>query len=98
MGCQKMSGSVSEYTSYIYIKNELAALGWVTKNPNRNADGQVYTQQECLGNPEIKKQLVNLKPEYVVKISEDEFYVIEAKAKIDDIDKAFNEAIDYAKK
>ncbi|MEK4633379.1 N-6 DNA methylase [Bacillus velezensis] len=93
-----MSGSVSEYTSYIYIKNELAALGWVTKNPNRNADGQVYTQQECLGNPEIKKQLVNLKPEYVVKISEDEFYVIEAKAKIDDIDKAFNEAIDYAKK
>ncbi|CUB11619.1 Restriction enzyme BgcI subunit alpha [Bacillus cereus] len=90
-----MSG-VSEYTSYIYIKNELGALGWNTKNPNRNTDGQIYTQQECLLNPEIKEQLNNLKPEYVVKINEDKFYVIEAKAMINDIDKAFNEAKEYA--
>lgn len=87
---------VSEFTSYIYIKNELNTLGWNTKNPSRNPDGQVYTQQECLNHEEIRKQLINKKPEYVVKISEDFFYIIEAKGSIDDIDKAFEEAMDYA--
>lgn len=88
---------VSEFTSYIYIKNELSALGWNTKNPSRVPNGQVYTQQECLENIEIQKQLNRLKPEYIVKVNEDCFYIIEAKATIDQIDEAFNEAKDYAK-
>lgn len=92
MGKQK----VSEFTSYIYIKNELETLGWNIKNPTRNVDGQVYTQQECLNNEEIKKQLINKRPEYVVKITEDFFYVIEAKGDINDIDKAYDEALEYA--
>ncbi|PQJ73611.1 HsdM family class I SAM-dependent methyltransferase [Polaribacter butkevichii] len=87
---------ISEYTSYIWIKNELQELDWNTKNPNRNSDGQVYTQQECLDNEQIKKQLVKKKPEYVCKINEDNFYVIEAKGQIEEIDKAFQEACDYA--
>lgn len=87
---------VSEFTSYIYIKNELNTLGWNTKNPSRNPDGQVYTQQECLNNDQIRKQLINKKPEYVVKISEDFFYVIEAKGDISNIETAFEEAVDYA--
>ena len=50
---------VSEFTSYIYIKKELENLGWNTKNPERNVEGEVYTQQECLDNEEIAKQLIN---------------------------------------
>lgn len=88
---------VSEYTSYIYIKNELSEIGWNTKNPTRNSDGQVYTQQECHDHEEIKKFLNKKKPEYVVKINEDSFYIIEAKGRIEEIDKAFQEAVDYAK-
>ena len=49
---------VSEFTSYIYIKKELENLGWNTKNPERNVEGEVYTQQECLDNEEIAKQLI----------------------------------------
>ena len=87
---------ISEYTSYIYIKQELGKIGWNTKNPARNIDGEVYTQQECLDHSEIHKFLGRQKPEYVVKINEDNFYIIEAKATLDEIDKAFNEAIGYA--
>ena len=87
---------ISEFTSYIYIKQELSKIGWNTRNPNRNRDGEVYTQQECLDHPEIKNQLGRQKPEYVVKLDIDNFYIIEAKATLDEIDKAFSEAIGYA--
>ena len=88
---------ISEFTSYIYIKNELSEIGWNTKNPTRNSDGQVYTQQECHDHDDLKKFLNKKKPEYVVKINEDKFYIIEAKGRIEEIDKAFQEAVDYAK-
>lgn len=87
---------ISEFTSYIYIKKELESIGWNTKNPTRNFDGQVYTQQECLDNEQIRAQLINKKPEYVIKLEEDKFYIIEAKSTIDKIDQAFNEAKEYA--
>lgn len=87
---------VSEFTSYIYIKNELLTIGWNTKNPSRNSEGQVYTQQECHDHEELKKFLNRKKPEYVIKINEDCFYIIEAKGKIEDIDIAYQEALDYA--
>lgn len=87
---------VSEFTSYIYIKQELSKLGWSTKNPARNPTGEVYTQQECLDQDEIKAHLGRQKPEYVVKLSEDKFYIIEAKPGLDDIDTAFAEAKLYA--
>lgn len=88
---------VSEFTSYSFIKKELERCGWNTKNPERSNDGQVYTQQECLDNEEIEKFLGKQKPEYVVKLSEDEFYVIEAKPLLDNINDAFEEAEGYAK-
>jgi len=87
---------ISEFTSYVYIKQELGKIGWNTRNPARNLNGEVYTQQECLDHKEIGKYLGRKKPEYVIKLNEDNFYVIEAKATLDEIDKAFNEAIDYA--
>lgn len=89
---------VSEFTSYIFIKNVLENMGWITKNPERNIDGEVYTQQECLDNVAIKEQLINLKPEYIVKVSEDKYYVIEAKSDLAELDKAYKEAKDYAEK
>ena len=87
----------SEFASYVFIKNDLSNLSWNTRNPNRNPDGQLYTQQECLDNPEIAAGLGRQKPEYVIKVKEDAFWVVEAKNTLDKIDVAYREAIDYAK-
>ena len=89
---------ISEIPSYVYIKNELEVLGWNTHNPNRNIYGEVYTQQECLDNDEIKLYLNKQRPEYTVKISEDKYYVIEAKGECNQIDTAYQQAKDYAQK
>lgn len=86
----------SEFNSYTFIKNDLNELGWNVKNPNRDPKGEVYTQQECLDHPEIGQQLGRKKPEYIVKIRENGFWVIEAKGNHNQLDQAFNEAIDYA--
>jgi type I restriction enzyme M protein len=87
----------SEFASYVFIKNDLKKLSWNTRNPNRTPDGQLYTQQECLDNPDIASGLGRQKPEYVIKVKEDAFWVVEAKNTLDKIDTAFREAIDYAK-
>lgn len=86
----------SEFSSYVFIKNDLERMGWNTKNPSKGHGGQVYTQQECLDHPEISLGLGKQRPEYVIKISEDTFWVIEAKARHQNLDDAFNEAFNYA--
>ncbi|MDC7243874.1 MAG: N-6 DNA methylase [Sphaerochaetaceae bacterium] len=88
----------SEFNSYVYIKNELKSLGWNTRNPARDPSGEVYTQQECLDQPEIGKYLIRLKPENVIKVREDIFWVIEAKPLLTDLEVAVSEAVDYALK
>lgn len=88
---------VSEFTSYIWIKNELKSVGWNTRHPSRNSEGQLFSQQECHDVEYIKQQLGLKKPEYVIKLSEDQFYVIEAKGDVSEIEKAFKEAKEYAK-
>jgi len=85
----------SEFQSYTYIKNELRELGWNVKNPNRESNGQLYTQQECLGNPEIAAMLGKLTPEYVVKLREDAYWVMEAKSTHEQINQAYEEAMKY---
>lgn len=87
----------SEFSSYVFIKNDLGNMGWNTRNPSRADNGQLYTQQECLDHPEILSGLKRQRPEYVVKVHEDVFWVIEAKATHEKIDDAFNEALGYAK-
>ena len=90
---------VSEVDAYHFIRVDLGRIGWVVKNPLRTRDGQVFTQGECLGEPRIKEQLGQTKPENVVKITETDYYVIEAKADRTDISRAVNEAErDYAAK
>jgi type I restriction enzyme M protein len=86
----------SEFNSYTFIKNDLTDLRWNTRNPNRDPNGQVYTQQECLDHEEIGLQLGRQKPEFVVKLRENSFWVIEAKGDHKQIELAFNEALEYA--
>lgn len=82
----------SEVRAYWFIRDELKALGWDTRNPERHPAGQVYTQQECLANPEVKKYLGLKHPEYIVKVGESAFWVIEAKREHKELDKALEEA------
>lgn len=86
----------SEFSSYVFIKNDLQRMGWNVRNPARNPIGQLYTQQECLDHPEIGKYLGKQRPEYVIKINEDTFWIIEAKATLEQIEDALREARDYA--
>jgi len=86
----------SEFNSYTFIKNDLSEIGWNTRNPTRDPNGEVYTQQECLDQEEIGIQLGRQKPEYVIKIRENGFWVIEAKGEHSQLEQAFNEAKDYA--
>ena len=89
----------SEVDAYTYIKEELEKLEWNIKNPARTADGEVYKQNEVLSHIELKKMLKRDMPEAVIKLSDFEFWVIEAKRDIKDIDKALNEAKNqYAEK
>ena len=89
----------SEVDAYTYIKEELEKLGWIVKNPARVDVGEVYKQNEVLYHKELKKFLVRDMPEAVIKVNEDEFWVIESKRERKDINQALNEAKNqYAQK
>jgi len=93
-----MAKRTSEVHAYIFIKQHLSDIGWVAKNPLRHKDGQLYTQGECLEDSRICEMLKQTKPENIVKLSETEYYVIEAKANRNQIEQALEEAQDdYAK-
>lgn len=91
----------SEVDAYSYIKDQLNILGWEVKNPARFETGEVYKQNECLSNLELKKVLERDMPEAVVKITNNSFWVLESKRNKNqaDLDKAIFELKDqYAKK
>lgn len=88
----------SEVNAYIYIKEELENLGWIVRNPARVDYGEVYQQNECLNNKYLKKYLKRLMPEAVVKLDEDNFWIIESKRDKKEIDVALKEAKEYANK
>lgn len=85
----------SEYRSYAWIKSELQKAGWNIKSPSTDVNGEVYYQQECLNHPEIQKVLGKQRPEFVIQLTERDYWIIEAKGDIFDLDKAFAEAIAY---
>ena len=87
----------SEFRAYVFIENSLKDLGWNTKNPNKYADGEVYTQGECLNNDIIKKHLKTLKPENVVIVKNNTFWIVEAKSEHKQLEKAIKEGKDYCK-
>ena len=95
----KREGRNTEVNAYRFILNDLETLGWNIKSPAQSGNGQVYTQRQCLDDPRIKVQLGGEHPENVVKLLEDEFYVIEAKHERSEIGIALSEAEnDYANK
>lgn len=85
----------SEFKEHIYIKNMLKKLGWNVKNPDRDFNGQLYTQEEHLLNPELKAELGSLKPDFVIKISEIYYWVIEIKSKTNELHSAISQAKKY---
>ena len=92
-----MNGS-TEVDAYIFIKRKLGEKGWDTRNPARHADGQVYTQNECLSNNDIR-ELLNLdRPENIIKITESKLWVVEAKRNHNQLGQAIQEAREYAQK
>ena len=91
-------GHATEVDAYIFIKRKLAALGWNARNPERNDEGQVWTQNECLSNAYIKRYLGRDRPENIVKITERVLWVIEAKRGHGQIGQAIGEAQEYAAK
>ncbi len=87
----------SEVDAYVFIKNKLKDIGWDIRKPSHG--GKLYTQNECLNDPEIKKYLGLDRPEYTLKINDTTFWMIEAKSDINEIEKALKEAKeDYAEK
>lgn len=89
----------TEVDAYSFIRDELEKLDWTVKNPARFPDGEVYKQNEALSNEELKKYLVLDRPEAIVKLTENKYWVIESKRNIHEIDKALDECINqYAAK
>ena len=89
----------SEVHAYGFIKANLRLLGWDVRNPERADEGQVWTQNECLSNPEIKRCLGLDRPENIVKVAESVLWIIEAKRSHSELQKALDEAeYDYASK
>ena len=86
----------TEVDAYTYIKQQLKELAWDTRNPGTNPAGQVWTQNQCLKHPTIKRALGLDRPENIVKLSERYLWVIEAKADRRKIGAADAEAQDYA--
>lgn len=85
----------SESRAYIFIENSLKDIGWNIKNPNRYPDGEVYTQNECLHNELLKEGLKRLKPENVIVVKTNTFWVIEAKPEHKQINQAIKECKNY---
>ena len=87
----------TEVDAYIFIKENLKFLGWDTRNPERFPEGQVWTQNECLGNQEIKRLLGLKRPENIVKVSEKVLWVIEAKRSRTELGAALKDSFDRAR-
>jgi type I restriction-modification system DNA methylase subunit len=95
---RRRAPSATEVDAYVFIKDNLRTLGWDARNPERTASGQVWTQNECLSNPELKRCLQLDRPENIVKITEKAVWIIEAKRSHGELGKALSEAQEYAKK
>ena len=81
-------GPRTEVDAYVFIKNTLKSLGWDTRNPDHFPQGQLWTQNECLGNPEIKRLLGLGRPENIVKVTDTVLWVIEAKGALANLTEA----------
>ena len=82
----------TEVDAYVFIKENLKTVGWDTRNPDRYPEGCVWTQNECLGNPEIRRLLGLKRPENIVKVTDKVLWVIEAKRTRGELGDALDDA------
>lgn len=92
---KKLAPVQSEVEAYGFIREQLRDLGWIVKDPSKSANGQVWTQNQCLAHGHIKAALGATRPENIVKVSENALWVIEAKASRRELSTALHEATDY---
>ena len=85
----------TEVEAYDFIRRQLRDLQWEVKNPTSGTGGQVWTQNQCFSEPDIKKALGLKRPENIVKVAENRLWVIEAKASRRDLSLAVEEAKDF---
>jgi len=90
------SKKTSEYRSYPWIKAKFVASGWNDSNPNTDPRGQIWEQNEALSNLELKKGLGAQKPEFVVRITDNQYWTVEAKNTTNKLPVAVEEAQGYA--
>ena len=88
----------TEVETYDFIRRQLRDLGWDMKNPSLGTGGQVWTQNQCLAHPNLKQSLGQTRPENIVKLTETQVWVIEAKASPGQLDKAVDEAVNFYSK
>jgi type I restriction enzyme M protein len=82
----------SEVDAYAFIREQLRDLGWSMKNPSTQPGGQVWTQNQCFGEPALKAALGLARPENLVKVAANSVWVIEAKRHRKQLDQAVREA------
>lgn len=82
----------TEVEAYGHIRKQLLDLEWRVSNPSLKKGGQVWTQNQCRSDPNIRRALGLTCPENIVKVTETDLWVIEAKADRRDLDKAIDEA------
>jgi type I restriction-modification system DNA methylase subunit len=93
-----VSVAESEVEAYDFIRRRLRELEWVVKNPSLNTGGQVWTQNQCLSHPEIKRALGLTRPENIIKIKESAVWVVEAKPTRKQLAQALDEAVNFYSK
>ena len=88
----------TEVDAYVFINRKLGEVGWCVKNPERNPEGQVWTQNQCLSNPYLKPLLGLDRPENIVKVTERRLWAIESKSTHGRMPEALGDARLYAQK
>ena len=85
----------TEVEAYDFVRRGLRDLGWVVRRPSLTTNGQVWTQNQCFSHPDIKAAFDKKRPENIVKLSETEVWIIEAKAARSQLGLALDEAVNY---
>ena len=88
----------SEFRIYPDIRDNLRRVGWNTNSPTTDPVGDVYDQHECADDEGLARALGRKAPEYVVVVNKTKriYWVIEAKPRMEDLDRAVSEARAYA--
>ena len=89
----------SEFRIYPDIRDNLRGVGWNTNSPMTDPVGDVYDQHEFADDQGLAGALGRQAPEYVVVVDKSKriYWVIEAKPRMADLDRAVSEARKYAK-